>query len=71
MPVGPGKYEPECSMVRQQAGLMDDQPGGAIVIVFGGNRGSGFAVQADPLTTLALPDFLEDIAKQIRASLSR
>jgi hypothetical protein len=36
--------------------------------VFGGNKGSGFSCQADLPTTLALPDVLEQVAKQIRES---
>lgn len=71
MPAGPGKYDFECSLVRQHAGVMDNQIGGAIVIVLGGNRGDGFACQADLLTTMRLPDFLKQIAREIRASLTK
>jgi hypothetical protein len=64
MTVGPGKYDELCTYVRETA-----QAEGAIVIVFGGNRGSGFSCQADLPTTLALPDMLDEIARQIRKNV--
>jgi hypothetical protein len=66
MPMGPGKYDDLATLVRERAGITED--GGVIVIVLGGNRGNGFACQADLRTTLLLPDLLEDMAKQIRES---
>jgi hypothetical protein len=66
MAFGPGKYDDVCTMVTKQVGI-GAQGGGVIVIVFGGNKGSGFSCQADLKTTLALPDLLEHIARQIRA----
>ena len=72
MALGPGKYDDVCTMVRQQVGIGGDVlAGGVIVIVFGGNKGSGFSCQADPATTLALPDILERVARQIRATQLR
>lgn len=61
MAVGPGKYDHLCTLVRERA-----EAQGAVVIVFGGPRGSGFSCQADALTTINLPEILEDMAKQIR-----
>lgn len=66
MAIGPGKYDDLCTYVREQVGITNG--GGVIVIVVGGNRGSGFACQSDINTTLALPDVLESVAKQIRES---
>ena len=63
MPIGPGKYDALCSQVREQA-----KARGAIVIIFDGDKGSGFSVQADGLVTLGLPDLLETIAADIRKS---
>lgn len=40
MSIGPGKYDELCTVVREGA-----QAEGAVVIVIGGNRGSGFSVQ--------------------------
>ena len=67
MALGPGKYDDLCTTVREQVGI-GDEGGGVIVIVFGGNKGSGFSCQADLRTTLGLPDLLEEIARQIRES---
>lgn len=63
---GPGKYDHLCTLVREKVGMVDTSPGGVVVVVFGGDKGHGFSVQADLQTTLALPDILESIAKQIR-----
>jgi hypothetical protein len=67
MPLGPGKYDDVCTAVREQVGI-GNEGGGVIVIVMGGNKGNGFACQADLRTTLLLPDLLEDMARQIRES---
>jgi hypothetical protein len=52
-------------MVREAA-----QAKAVIVIVFGGNRGDGFPVQAPITTTAALPDLLESLATLIRADVA-
>jgi hypothetical protein len=62
MPIGPGKYDALCTHVREQL-----KARGVLLIVLGGEQGNGFACQADLTTTLALPDLLEHIARQIRA----
>jgi hypothetical protein len=64
--IGPGKYDDLCTLVRQRAGIGREDGGGVIVIVLGGKRGNGFSCQADLMTTLTLPDLLEDIARQMR-----
>jgi hypothetical protein len=67
MALGPGKYDDLCTYVREQVGIGDEgTSGGVMLIVLGGNKGNGFACQADLRTTLLLPDLLEDIARQIR-----
>ncbi len=53
MPIGPGKYDDECTMLREST-----EAQGVIVIVIGGKLGSGFSVQADRHTTLLLPHML-------------
>lgn len=60
MAIGPGKYDDLATLAREQA-----HAAGVILIVLGGDKGSGFAVQADPLTTLKLPDMLRHMADQI------
>jgi len=67
MPLGPGKYDDLCTTVYKRAGIKGE--GGVIVLVLGGNKGNGFSCQADAVTTLALPEMLESLAKQIRDSL--
>jgi hypothetical protein len=62
MPLGPGKYDALCTHVLEQT-----KARGVLLIVLDGDQGNGFACQADLMTTLALPDLLEHIARQIRA----
>ena len=64
MPLGPGRYDDLCTYVREKA-----KADGAIIIVIRGEKGGGFSCQADAATTLALPDILENMARQIRDSL--
>lgn len=66
MPMGPGKYDTLCTLVREQL-----QAEGVIVMVFNGPHGDGFSVQASADITLRLPEILEDVARQIRASFER
>jgi len=66
MPIGPGKYDNECTEVREKL-----KAKGVVLLVAGGERGSGFSVQADLLATMALPNVLEDMAKQIRADMNK
>jgi hypothetical protein len=63
--IGPGKYDDECTMVR-------DRTDGSIVfvVVINGDRGTGFSVQAtDPGLLRSVPDILEGMAAQIRKDL--
>ena len=69
MPLGPGKYDDLATLVLERAGV-GAAGGGVIVIVLGGNRGAGFAVQADLATTMALPDILENVAAEMRRSMA-
>ncbi len=62
MALGPGKYDRECTQVRQSTDAE-----AVVVIVINGNRGAGFSVQGTPHATPLLPDLLELLAKQIRA----
>ncbi|MGH8609138.1 MAG: hypothetical protein ACREX9_17510 [Gammaproteobacteria bacterium] len=65
--LGPGKYDALCTHVRETALAQ-----AAIVIVLGGNNGSGFSVQTPNLQVLdKLPDLLETIAREIRAETKR
>jgi hypothetical protein len=67
MPTGPGKYDDLCTYVREQSNAR-----AACVIVWGGNKGHGFACQiTDPAMIQSLPEMLEDIARQMKASKFR
>lgn len=61
MPIGPGKYDDLCTLVRKRTKARC-----AIVIVIDGAKGSGFSCQADAFTTLQLPEILELVARQMR-----
>jgi len=62
MASGAGKYNEECTKVRESTGADS-----TILIVTNGIKGSGFAVQATPADLVRLPDMLEMMAKKIRA----
>lgn len=44
MALGPGKYDDVCSKLRELVGLTDMSPGGVVIFVVGGNKGSGLLV---------------------------
>lgn len=64
MPIGPGKYDDVCTMVRVATG----DPLACFVIVIGGNRGDGFSAQMEePAPGVdGIAKLLEDVAKQLR-----
>jgi len=65
MTIGAGKYDDLCTYVRQQANADV-----AIVIVAGGDKGSGFSCQAnDAADMVPIPNALEKIAAQIRKDI--
>jgi hypothetical protein len=66
MMFAPGKYDDLCTLVREKAGLTAGRGGGVMVIVLGGDKGNGFACQADPLVTLMIPEILDDVVRQMR-----
>jgi hypothetical protein len=64
--IGPGKYDDECTWVRERT-----RAAGVILIVADGARGWGFSMQAPLDVTVQLPDMLERMAREIRADLDR
>lgn len=66
MPIGPGKYDAVCTEVRTETAAK-----GVIVIVIDGALGTGFSIQAPMDVLLKLPDMLEMMAREIRASLEQ
>ena len=65
MAIGPGRYDEEATIVMETTKAQ-----GVILIVIGGNKGEGFAIQATLDVTLALPKMLRLIADQIEADTS-
>lgn len=68
MATGPGKYDKECTIIRATC-----EAQGVVLMVLGGNRGSGFSVQL-PATSEAdscrqLVKILRDMADQIEADI--
>ena len=57
MAVGKGKFDDLCIHVREKAGAM-----GACVMVFGGEAGWGFSIQAPPEAMLGLAGLLRHMA---------
>lgn len=62
MPIGPGKYDAECTRARS-----DTKARGVVLIVLDGDRGDGFSCQAPSLATLGLPALLRELADKIEA----
>ena len=60
---GPGKYDAVCTVAR---GMVNAKS--CIVIIHEGIFGSGFSVQAEESVIDQLPEMLENMAKQIRAT---
>jgi hypothetical protein len=58
--IGPGKYDELCTKVREEA-----KAAGAVVIIFGGEKGSGFSAQLPEDLQRSLPGFLRLVAQEI------
>ena len=66
MPIGPGLYDPECSQARKSA-----QAQGCLLIIIGGNRGSGFSIQLslEGLRRANVAGMLREMADEIDQAL--
>jgi hypothetical protein len=65
MAIGPGKYDSECTIVREAT-----EAHTAIVIVIGGTLGGGFSVQTQDQDILfKLPGMLRGLADNIEEDL--
>lgn len=60
MALGGGRYDEECIKLRTSV-----HAEGVAVLVFGGDRGSGFTVQLSPDLLCQLPQILRDLADHI------
>jgi hypothetical protein len=58
---GAGKYDDECKLVR-----MSTRADSVLVMVYDGDRGTGFSVQASASVIDVLPEILESMAAEIR-----
>jgi hypothetical protein len=62
MPIGPGKYDDLCTVVRETA-----EAKAAIIIILDGNKGNGFSVQSTTsLSPNSLANILDRISKELR-----
>lgn len=66
MSIGPGKYDALCTEIREETKAQ-----GVILMVFDGDQGCGFSVQAPFELTLGLPSILRDLAQQIEDDLKK
>jgi|GEM_PF-1729312 hypothetical protein len=66
MPLGPRKYDEECTKIREET-----MAEGVLLIVINGKKGSGLSVQAPFEVSLALPAILRDTARQIEDSFQK
>jgi len=64
MTVGPGKYDAEVTLVREATHAQ-----GVLLLVFRGDRGTGFSAQLPFDMTIAMPALLRDMAQQIEADM--
>ena len=62
MTIGPGVYDEEATMARESTHAQ-----AVALIVIRGDKGSGFACQADEAAVLDLPAVLRSLADQIEA----
>jgi hypothetical protein len=66
--VNKGQYDDICESICQQVAI-DRVGGGVLVVVIGGDRGSGFSCHSDFASILHMPRLLEQIADKIRHQL--
>jgi len=64
MAYGPGKYDDVCSHAREESCAQ-----AVLLVVINGVHGSGFSVQSVGAPMAGLPDLLEALAADIRATL--
>ena len=64
MPMEPGIYDAECTQVREATHAV-----GVLLVVVGGQRGTGFSLQGAPEVITVMPDVLERTARELRAAL--
>jgi len=63
MALGPGKYDQTATVARITTGAK-----GIVLMVIGGDKGSGFSVQAPMEIQMNLPQLLRNLADEIEQS---
>ncbi len=63
MPFGPGKYDDLATVAREDA-----EATGVLLLILGGEMGSGFSVQIPPELVPKVPEMLRDMARGIEES---
>ncbi len=67
MAEGPGKYDDECTIARHLTGAA-----ACLLVILGGNKGSGFSVHIDParanVDNRELARILREIARQVEGN---
>lgn len=66
MPLGPGKYDAEVTLLREKL-----EADGIILIVFGGKLGHSYCAQIDARLVLNTPRLLREVADNIEKSEGR
>jgi hypothetical protein len=66
MPAGPGKYDDECTLVRERL-----KARGVVLLVAGGKHGDGFSAQVVGQDLLSLPSVLRTMADAIERDVAR
>ena len=66
MAIGPGKYDKLTTKIMDKTGAV-----GCLLMVFEGEKGSGFSVQAPLEMQIQLPDILRSMAEQIEEDVKR
>lgn len=62
MALGPGKYDDECTQIREQTGAEV-----VLVVVLGGAKGHGFSMQSRGRPPIDVAELLRNVAKEIEA----
>ena len=64
--IGAGVYDDLTTVIRDKT-----QAEGVVLMIFGGNRGSGFSVQAPAEIMAKLPELLEAAAMGVRSDMEQ
>lgn len=65
--IGKGVYDDACTKVRQET----KATGGVILLVLGGEHGSGFSAQVTMPLILTIPEMLRAMAAEIEKEMQR